>query len=120
MGTLFKQVGVVGAGAMGQGIAQMAVQAGTQVRLLDAAEGAAAKAIAAIHTQWQKGLEKGRLTADQVSLWQQRLLAAKALPDLFDSDLVIEAVVENPTGKESLFQALGQGLSNHEIGRAHV
>ena len=115
MGTLFKQVGVVGAGAMGQGIAQMAVQAGTQVRLLDAAEGAAAKAIAAIHTQWQKGLEKGRLTADQVSLWQQRLLAAKALPDLFDSDLVIEAVVENPTVKESLFQALEQGLSNHAV-----
>ena len=55
----FNNVGVVGVGAMGLGIAQMAAQAGAQVHLFDAQAPAVEKAIRAITQQWQKMLEKG-------------------------------------------------------------
>ncbi|NBX62692.1 MAG: 3-hydroxyacyl-CoA dehydrogenase, partial [Betaproteobacteria bacterium] len=66
MNTHFQQVAVVGAGAMGQGIAQMCAQAGAQVLVHDVAPGAAAKACQAIGAQWLKLQDKGRLTSQDV------------------------------------------------------
>ena len=60
---LFAHVGIVGAGAMGRGIAQIAAQAGSQVWLFDAQPGAAEAAQSAIAQQWQRLAEKGRLDA---------------------------------------------------------
>lgn len=57
----YTRIGVVGAGAMGRGIAQIAAQAGSEVLLLDSFEGAAARGRDAIVAQWNKLHEKGRI-----------------------------------------------------------
>ena len=61
----FSNVGIIGAGAMGRGIAQIAAQAGSDVLLLDSFEGAAERGRDAILAQWQKLHEKGKLDAAQ-------------------------------------------------------
>jgi 3-hydroxybutyryl-CoA dehydrogenase len=111
MNTHFQQVAVVGAGAMGQGIAQMCAQAGAQVLVHDVAPGAAAKACQAIGAQWLKLQDKGRLTAQDVTQFQNRLHPATELKDLSGCHLVIEAVVENTAIKTALFAELEQLLS---------
>ena len=111
----FQQVAVVGAGAMGQGIAQMAAQAGASVLVHDVASGAADKACAAILAQWKKMLDKGRLSVAELDSLQQRLSAAKQLNELAESDLVIEAVVENTGIKQSLFAELEKLLSAEAV-----
>ena len=111
MNTHFQQVAVVGAGAMGQGIAQMCAQAGAQVLVHDVAPGAAAKACQAICAQWLKLQDKGRLTAQDVTQFQNRLHPATELKDLSACNLVIEAVVENTAIKTALFAELEQLLS---------
>ena len=111
----FQQVAVVGAGAMGQGIAQMAAQAGAAVLVHDVAAGAADKACASIRAQWQKMLDKGRLSAAELDSLQQRLSPASNLSELAESDLVIEAVVENTGVKQSLFAELEKLLSAEAV-----
>jgi 3-hydroxybutyryl-CoA dehydrogenase len=59
----FSKVAIIGAGAMGRGIAQIAAQAGSQVWLYDTQPEAIAKALQAVFQQWDKLQEKGRLTA---------------------------------------------------------
>ncbi len=102
----FHSVGVVGAGAMGRGIAQIAVQAGSTVMLFDTQPDASDKARAALYAQWDKLLEKGRMDAPQVAACKARLLSAATLADLSPCALVIEAVVERLDVKQSLFAEL--------------
>ena len=59
----FKTVGIVGAGAMGRGIAQIAAQAGSKVLLFDTQADAVAKARESVAAQWDKLVEKGRIDA---------------------------------------------------------
>ena len=106
MKPLYQTVGVVGAGAMGQGIAQIASQAGSQVKLFDMQAEAVAKAIANIHLQWDKLLEKNRFTPDQVTQFKANLHSASQLSDLTPCDLVIEAIVERLDVKKSFFKEL--------------
>ena len=73
-------VAVIGAGAMGAGIAQVAAQAGHTVRLLDAREGAAEQAIANIRKMFDKLAEKGRMSAEEAEAAGARLLEGHALP----------------------------------------
>jgi 3-hydroxybutyryl-CoA dehydrogenase len=102
----FKTVGLVGTGAMGRGIAQIAAQAGSVVKLFDTQPEAIAKAIAALGQQWDKLVEKGRLTPEQATAQKSRLLAANALSDFSDCDFVIEAIVERLDVKRTLFADL--------------
>ena len=115
METLFKRVAVVGAGAMGQGIAQMAAQAGAHVQVLDVASGAANKACASVRAQWQKMRDKDRLTSAQLDDLNLRLHACEDIALLADSELVIEAIVENAGIKKSLFADLESRLSPDAI-----
>ena len=94
MQAIFQTVGVVGTGAMGQGIAQIAAQAGSLVKLYDLQPEAVAKASKNIQQQWDKLLEKNRFTAEQVTKFKANLQSASQLSDLSDCDLVIEAIVE--------------------------
>lgn len=99
-------VAVIGAGAMGSGIAQVAAAAGHPVRLLDARAGAADKAIDGIRAQFAKLVDKGRMSADAAAAAGTRLTAADALPALADAALVVEAIVENLEAKQQLFREL--------------
>jgi 3-hydroxybutyryl-CoA dehydrogenase len=100
----FSNVAVIGAGAMGRGIAQIAAQAGSQVVLLDSFEGAAARGRDAVLAQWRKLHDKGRLDAAQFDALSGRLRAIGSLQDIAGCDLVIEAVVENLDVKRALFR----------------
>lgn len=102
----FSRVGIVGAGAMGRGIAQIAVQAGSEVRLFDTQIDAARTAQHAVGTQWDKLCEKGRLAGEQVAAYKSRLLCVHALSDLAGCDLIIEAVIERLDVKTNLFAEL--------------
>ena len=96
-------VAVIGAGAMGAGIAQVAAAAGHRVRLLDNQAGAAARAVSGIAAQFDKLAAKGKLSAEQAQAASARLLVAEQLSDLADATLVIEAIVENLQVKQKLF-----------------
>lgn len=102
----FQHTAVVGTGAMGRGIAQIAAQAGSQVLLFDTQPQAAQKAQQAICSQWDKLAEKGRLSAEQVGQYKERLQCADALAALAGCDLVVEAIVENLAVKRELFGQL--------------
>ncbi len=115
MTTVFQKVAVVGTGAMGRGIAQMAVQAGSAVQLFDAQAGAAEKAEQALHQQWQKLAEKGRLTAEQVATYSARLSVCNHLSELASCDLVIEAIVEKLDIKQQLFAQLETIVSAQSV-----
>ncbi|MFC5299932.1 3-hydroxyacyl-CoA dehydrogenase [Azospira restricta] len=99
-------LGVVGAGAMGRGIAQIAAQAGCRVLLCDVRDGAAAEARTAVVAQWGRLVEKGRLSAEAAAAAGGRLEVVDGLPPLAAADLVVEAIVENLDAKRALFRQL--------------
>jgi 3-hydroxybutyryl-CoA dehydrogenase len=105
-GASFGPVGVVGAGAMGAGIAQVAASAGHAVTLVDAAPGAAAAAVEKIGAALARLVEKGRLSQDDASAVLARVTPAESLDDLPDCGLVIEAVPEDLDLKRRLFADL--------------
>jgi 3-hydroxybutyryl-CoA dehydrogenase len=106
MKPIFLTISIVGTGAMGRGIAQIAAQAGSQVLLFDTQPDAAGKAIAAIGSVWDKQAEKGKLTATEVDACKARLKSCSALVDVAACDLVVEAIVEKLDIKQGLFKQL--------------
>jgi 3-hydroxybutyryl-CoA dehydrogenase len=103
---LYQRIAIIGAGAMGRGIAQIAAQTGAVVLMFDLTPEAAANAKATIENQWTKMAEKGRLGVAEAASLQARLQVADALSDCARCDLVIEAVVERLDIKKSLFKDL--------------
>jgi 3-hydroxybutyryl-CoA dehydrogenase len=99
-------VAVIGAGAMGAGIAQVAAQAGHPVALFDTREGAAAQAIAGIAKQLGKRVDAGKLDAAERDAVITRLRPVERIEDLEGSALVVEAIVENLEIKRGLFAQL--------------
>ena len=81
-------VAVIGAGAMGAGIAQIAAQAGHRVRLLDLQPGAAAQATLRLRSTFAKLAEKGKLTAESAAAAGERLTAVESHGELAGSALV--------------------------------
>lgn len=100
------QVAVIGAGAMGAGIAQVAAQAGHPVKLYDNRPGAAVQAVAGIDRQLARLVEKGKLPAGEREAIVARLCPADTLDTLADARLVIEAIVENLSVKQALLHEL--------------
>ena len=109
------RIAVIGAGAMGAGIAQVAAQAGHHVLLLDNRPGAAAQAINGIDRQLGKRVEKGKLDASARTATIDRLRAVEAIEALAECELVIEAIVENLEVKRALFGQLESICSEHCI-----
>lgn len=99
-------LGIVGTGAMGCGIAQIAAAAGLTVRLLDAREGAAAQARADIAMIYASLVGKGRMEQNSAEAAAARLVPIATEADLAGSDLVVEAIVEDLDAKRSLFARL--------------
>lgn len=99
-------VGIVGAGAMGAGIAQVAAVAGHRVRLLDARDGAASQAIAQLRATLDRLAAKGRMSAADAIAAGERLSVAATTADLAPAGLVVEAIVEKLDVKRGLFAEL--------------
>jgi len=98
-----RPVGVVGAGTMGAGIAQVAAVAGRPVLIADAVPGAAARSVGAIRERVKAQVAKGRLSVDADAL---ALRAVDSLSQLADCGVVVEAVVEDLAAKRALFAEL--------------
>ena len=97
---------VIGAGVMGQGIAQVAAQAGIRVLLHDSRAGAAKAAKDAIRAQLARLAERGRIKTEDVARADANLVVADALPALAACPVAIEAIVEDLPAKRELFAAL--------------
>ena len=108
-------LGIVGTGAMGRGIAQMAAQAGSAVILFDLQPNAAETARQALADTWQKLVDKNKLDAAQRTAMLDRLRCADALASLAPCDLVIEAVVERLDVKQKLFSELESIVSKQSV-----
>ena len=108
-------IAVVGAGAMGAGIAQIAALAGHPVWLHDLRPGAAASAIAGIRAQIGKLADKGRLSPERAASAAAALQPAETLDALREAKLVIEAIVENLEPKRALFTDLEARLADDAI-----
>lgn len=99
-------VAVVGAGAMGAGIAQVAAQAGHPVLIYDLREGSAAKARRDILSNLDRLVEKGRMDADRREQVAARCMVATSLKAFSKAVLTIEAIVEDLDAKRALFAEL--------------
>jgi 3-hydroxybutyryl-CoA dehydrogenase len=99
-------VGIIGVGAMGQGIAQVAAQAGHEVHLVDAVEGAASAAQTRIGSTLASLATKGRITPVQADAARAHIHVAGSTADLPQCALVIEAIHEDLADKRALFAAL--------------
>jgi len=101
-----KTVGVIGAGTMGNGIAQVFAQAGFSVRLVDVAQPMLDRARATIEKSLAKFVEKGKLTAADRDAAGGRLSTATSIDLLTEADYIVEAIVEQVDAKRALFTSL--------------
>jgi 3-hydroxybutyryl-CoA dehydrogenase len=99
-------VAVAGSGAMGTGVAQVALLAGHEVRLFDTRGRAVDKALGDIAGALDRLVEKGKLAPDAAASARARLRPATDLAQLADTALVIEAITEDLEAKRALFTAL--------------
>jgi 3-hydroxybutyryl-CoA dehydrogenase len=101
-----KTVGVVGAGTMGNGIAQVFAQAGFSVCLADVAQPVLDRARGAIEKSLARLVEKGKLTVADRDAALGRLSTTTSLDQLADADYIVEAIVESADEKRALFTSL--------------
>jgi len=101
-----KNVGVIGGGLMGSGIAQVSAAAGFPTAVREISEDLCAKSRQSIEKTLAKGIERGKVTPAERDATLKNLRFVTRLEDLADSDLVIEAVVEDLDVKNSLWSQL--------------
>ena len=101
-----KNVGVIGAGTMGIGIAQVAVQKGKNVVVVEVNEEVLNKSKAGLFKTFDKLLEKQKITIEDISNYKNNLVFTADYQQLKDADLVIEAIVENLSVKHTVFQTV--------------
>jgi 3-hydroxybutyryl-CoA dehydrogenase len=101
-----KKIGIVGAGAMGSGIAQIAAQIGCTVVMQDVTDEFVKKGVASIDKFMTKGIERGKVTEEQKSEVLSRISGTTRLEDLKDADFVIEAVFEDLKLKQTVFEKI--------------
>ena len=104
--TEIRTVGIVGLGTMGAGIAQVSVQSGFETVGREVSDELAERGRATIERYLTRGVEKGRLTADERDAALGRLALTTELADLAECDLVIEAVLEELELKRDVFAEL--------------
>lgn len=104
-------IGVIGAGVMGRGILQIAASAGIKVTLFDLNEEAVEEAIGFVRGMLDRAVEKGRMEAEKGELAKSCISSSSTLQSLADSDLVIEAIIENIEIKQKLFRELEEIVS---------
>ncbi|MBT3236108.1 MAG: 3-hydroxybutyryl-CoA dehydrogenase [Bdellovibrionales bacterium] len=110
-----KTIGVVGAGQMGRGIAQVAASAGYQTKIFDVSAECLENGVAFIHQQLARSLAKGRITQEQLDQTVLLIDPISKLDGLSDCDLVIEAATENRKIKFEIFQQLDSTIKSGAI-----
>jgi len=105
-----KKVGVVGAGTMGSGIAQVAAQIGCDVVMRDVEERFVEKGLKGINSFLSKSVEKGKLSQEQKEQILGRIKGTTSMADLKDCDFVVEAVIEDMDLKKKVFKELDELL----------
>src|SRR5215208_5829171 len=103
---LSELIGVVGAGTMGNGIAQVAARAGYEVVLRDVSEEFLGRGMKAIDKSLQRDVDKERLTEEEKRAVVGRIRTTTALDDLAGAGFVIEAIYENLEAKQAVFRKL--------------
>ena len=110
-----KRIGVIGAGSMGNGIAQVASQAGYQVIMRDIEDRFVQNGLKAIEKFLSKSVEKGKMTEEQKKEVFGRIKGTTRMEELKDVDLVIEAVFEDLSLKRDVFKQLDEVTKPHVI-----
>jgi len=103
-----KKIGVLGAGTMGAGIAQVSVEAGYNVVLIDVVPAVVEKAIKGLAKAWAKAIEKGKRTDEDVVKFNSLLISGTDIDQLSDCDIVIEAIIENIDIKKKVQKQLSE------------
>ncbi|OIQ21240.1 3-hydroxyacyl-CoA dehydrogenase NAD-binding domain-containing protein [Lacinutrix sp. MedPE-SW] len=99
-------VGIIGSGTMGSGIAQVAATAGCKVKLYDTNQAALDKAKASLEKILNRLIEKGRINTEEKNRIQSNISYVDSLKDLADANLTIEAIIENLDIKKKVFSEL--------------
>lgn len=102
------KLGVLGAGTMGAGIAQIGAQAGLEVILVDVDMKFVDKALNGMVKNWDKSVAKGKLSSEEATACRENLKGSTDNSDLKDCDLVIEVIIENLDIKKRVFKELGE------------
>lgn len=102
-----KKLGVLGAGTMGAGIAQIGAQAGLEVILVDVDLKYVDRGLAGMVKNWEKSVAKGKLSSEDAAQYRQNIKGSAKNTDLKDCDLVIEVIIENLDIKKRVFKELG-------------
>ena len=108
----FKNVGIIGAGSMGIGIAQIASASGCKVLILDQNKHASQEAIKKLEKILLRLIEKGKINVIKKDSILSNIKIVESLESMKDSDLIIEAIVENSTIKKELFSHMESIVSN--------
>ena len=103
---MIKRIGVIGAGTMGNGIAQVFAQSGFEVRLCDLVPAAIERARGSIEKSLAKFVEKGKVSAVDRDAAMGRLSTGSDLDALADVDYAVEAIAESVDAKRSVFERL--------------
>ena len=103
-----QSIGIVGAGQMGRGIAQVAAMSGFQVYLFDVSSEGLKKGMSFIQTQLEKGVEKGKWDSVVLKSCLSNISPVNELKDLSKCDLLIEAATENKIVKFDIFKELDE------------
>src|SRR5436309_2020134 len=108
MAEQIERVGVLGAGLMGHGIAQVAAQSGYEVVLREVDDATLQKGIGKIEKQLARAVEKGKAAEDEADAVLGRIRGTVEYGDLADSDLVIEAITESLPLKLEMWREIDQ------------
>ena len=103
-----KNIVVIGGGTMGNGIAHTAAASGFDVTLVDVNESILQRAVATITANLQRGVDKGKMTAEERDAIVGRIQPNTDMNAIGDADIVIEAIIENLEAKTALFAKLDE------------
>ena len=112
---MIAQVGVLGAGQMGSGIAHVLAQQGMAVVLFDIAENQLTNAVLSIGTNLERQAKKGLVDSAAIPAIMQRIRTTRAIEDLADCDMAIEAVTERESLKLEIFRNLDRVVKQEAI-----
>jgi 3-hydroxybutyryl-CoA dehydrogenase len=114
-GTVIESIGVIGAGTMGNGIAQVSARAGLTVVMHDITDEFLSRGLSTIDKSLQRDVDKARLDLEEKQRIFSRIKPTKDLAALSDVDFVVEAITEDPAVKLDLFRRLDQTMRPNVI-----